>query len=68
MLPQDMNNGEQQPDPGVQRAEASLSHEDFADVYLDGLIVRLCAAITGRVPVRYEDETGFHFGMESASN
>ena len=28
-----------------------------------GIIARLCAFIIGRVPVGYEDETGFHFGV-----
>ena len=63
-----MTIGSQQPDRGVQRAEPSSSRRDCAGICLAWIIARLCAAIMGRVPVGYEDETGFHFGMEPASN
>jgi hypothetical protein len=58
----------QPPDSGIQRTEPSPSSKDFADAFLAGIIIRLYADVIGSVPIGYEDETGFHLGVEFASN
>jgi hypothetical protein len=34
--------------------------------FLVRIITKVCAAITSRMPVGYEDETGFHYGVAEA--
>ena len=36
------------------------------NLLLVGILVRLRAAIENRIPLGYQDETGFHFGVQES--
>lgn len=53
----------QPPSDGNERDDLSSSREDVAGEYVGGILDRLWTAVVNRVPLGYEDETGFHFGV-----
>ena len=62
-----MTVGSQLPDSEAHRDELTSSRGDFATGYLFVILARLFGAIVDRVPLGYEDETGFHMGTESVT-
>jgi hypothetical protein len=44
----------------------ALEIEWFGVRFQVRIITKMCAAITSRMPVGYEDETGFHYGVAEA--
>ena len=63
----DMLVSSQPSDTGVQPEGTSTPSKDAPDAILSVAFSRFWAAILGRVPVGYEDETGFHFGVKMPS-
>jgi hypothetical protein len=54
------------PNNGVVRDEPSPSSPGISDADRVRVIAQAWAWIAARVPMGYEDETGFHLGMESS--
>ena len=65
---EDVTAGDPLPDLDVQRDKLSPEQGDSADDYVSGFIARLWAAMIVKIPIGYEDETGFHLGTEFASH
>jgi hypothetical protein len=49
---------------GLKRRQLSPSHPEICDAILARVIARAWTRIAARVPVGYEDKTGFHLVME----
>jgi hypothetical protein len=58
-----MTSDSQPANDGKERNDPSPSREDVAGGYLSGILDRLWTAVLNRVPLGYEDESGFHFGV-----
>lgn len=56
----------QRPNEGVEDHELAPSPAEFFAVGSGRVIARVWAMVAARVPVGYEDETGFHLVPESA--
>jgi hypothetical protein len=57
-----MNADSQPPSDGKERDDLSSSRKDFVGEHVSGILDRLWTAVLSRVPLGYQDETGFHFG------
>lgn len=53
----------QSPRDGKERDDLSSSRQNVAGGYVSGFLDWLWTAVLNRVPIGYEDETGFHFGV-----
>lgn len=58
-----MTSDSQPPNDGNERDDLSPSRQDVAGGYVSGIFDRLWTAVLNRVPLGYEDETGFYFGV-----
>jgi hypothetical protein len=64
VLSENMIPSSQPSDTDIRRDGPPSSRSGAASVDVSGIISRFWTAILDRVPVGYEDETGFHFGAQ----